>query len=167
METYLSQQAVAFLWSVVLGAAIGGINDCFRVGRILWKRGAVWVFFEDLLLFFIGAVLTFICLALTNYGQVRLFLLLGELLGFLLYFHTLGVFVTAAARLLSRFFRWIGRGIARIWGCLWGILIKFMNFSKKPFIFFSKWFNIVMIDYGRRKAAHGKSKKSKEIESRD
>lgn len=166
METYLSQQAMAFLWAVVLGVVLGAVNDCFRVGRILWKKGAVIVFLEDLLFSFIAAVLTTACLTFTNYGQVRLFLLIGELLGFLLYFHTLGVFVTAAARLVSRILAAIGRLIRLVFGRFSKILRKFVNFLKKPFIFFFQWFRIVMIDFERRKAKRGKSKESKKIKSR-
>ena len=38
METHLSDQAVAFLWSVALGAGLGAVYDWFRIGRILWKK---------------------------------------------------------------------------------------------------------------------------------
>lgn len=160
METYLSQQAIAFLWSVVLGALLGVVYDFFRVGRILWRRGAVWVFLEDLLFSFMGAALTAFCLTLTNYGQVRLFLLIGEFLGFLLYFFTLGVFVATIARTLSCIFRWF-------WKRFLELMMKIMKISKKPFIFFSGWFRILITKLGRRKSPHGKGEESEETESRN
>ena len=109
MELQLAQEAIAFLWSVVMGLIFGICNDIFRVGRILKKAGGVRLFFEDLLLSLVIAFSTFWCLALTHDGQVRLFLLLGELCGFIFYFNTLGRLVLAAAGLLARFLQFLKR----------------------------------------------------------
>ncbi|MBQ8894664.1 MAG: spore cortex biosynthesis protein YabQ [Clostridia bacterium] len=132
METYFSQQAAAFLWSVVLGAVLGVLYDWFRVGRIIRKKGWLAVFLEDLLFALAAAFATAFCFTFTNYGQVRLFLLVGEGLGFLIYFHTAGAVVT-------RFFRWFCR-----------ITEKFMNILKKPFIFLERWCKIKLTHSVRR-----------------
>ncbi|MBQ6824675.1 MAG: spore cortex biosynthesis protein YabQ [Clostridia bacterium] len=132
MEVALSRQAAAFLWSLVLGAALGVLYDWFRIGRILRRKGRFTVLLEDLLFSFLAAVSTAWCFTLTNYGQVRLFLLVGEAMGFLIYFTTVGAVVT-------RFFKWFRR-----------IIEKIMNFLKKPFIFLLEWCKIILHDYVRR-----------------
>ena len=118
METYLSGQAIAFLWSVALGAGLGAVYDGFRIGRILKKKAWLTVFLEDLLFALVAALSTAFCFTFTNYGQVRLFLLVGEGLGFLLYYNTLGALVAMQARLVARLLRRVRRGFSRFGGFL-------------------------------------------------
>ncbi len=140
METYFSDQAVAFLWSVVLGAALGVLYDIFRILRIFRGRNPwVLVFLEDLLFSALAAISTAYVLSRIYYGQVRLFLLLGQGLGFLIYHKSIGRFVGKAARLLARFFRYLGRSLK-----------IFMNFLKKPFIFLNKWCRMKLHHFKRR-----------------
>jgi spore cortex biosynthesis protein YabQ len=157
METYLSKQAIAFLWAVALGGALGGFYDFFRILRILrGKDRPVLVFLEDVL-FTLGAALsTAFCFTLTNYGQVRLFLLVGEGLGFALWFYTLGAFVAKVARFTAR----VLAGLKRILG---QIFRKFMIFLKKPFLFLQRWFIIIMCKFGERRRSHeiGQRRKGK------
>lgn len=151
METYFSDQAIAFLWAVVLGAALGVLYDWFRIGRILKRKWWLTVFFEDLLFAFAGAVATAFCFTFTNHGQVRLFLLAGEVLGFVIYFNTVGMLVTAQARLLARFLRWLGGLLKRFGRWLLLIFQKIMNFLKKPFIFLRRCCRIKLPNFLRRK----------------
>ena len=53
METYLSDQAIAFLWAVAVGFGLGAYYDLFRVDRILRANNrGVRVFLGDLLFSF-------------------------------------------------------------------------------------------------------------------
>lgn len=147
METYLSKQAVAFLWAVLLGGGLGAVYDVFRVARILRARERpILVFFEDLLFALIAALASALCFAHTNYGQVRLFLLVGEALGFLIYFFTLGVFIGALARGVARILRAICALFRRFFARFFAFFKKFMNFLKKLFIFLKKWYRIKMLN---------------------
>ena len=165
METYLSDQAIAFLWAVVLGGGLGGVYDIFRVVRILRGRDRpVLVFLEDLLFALIAALATASCFTWTNFGQVRLFLLAGEGLGFMVWHCTLGVFIGAVARWVARLLRWLERIFRRFFE-------KFMNFSKKPFIFLKEWVRRDKSRYAERRKSHEnkihrKSKARKKDESR-
>lgn len=151
METYLSDQAIAFLWAVVLGAALGVLYDWFRIGRILKQKWWLTVFLEDLLFALAGALATAFCFTFTNHGQVRMFLLVGEALGFVIYFNTVGVLVTAQARLLARFLRWLRGLLGRFGRCFLQLFHKIMNFLKKPFIFLWRWCKIKLTHHPRRK----------------
>ncbi len=151
METYLSQQAAAFLWSVALGGALGVVYDWFRIGRILKKKWWLTVFLEDLLFALAAALSTAFCFTLTNYGQVRLFLLIGEGLGFLVYYNTVGVLVAMQARLVARFLRWIRGVLSRFGRFLAKKLKKFMNILKKPFIFLKERCRMLLYSVLRRK----------------
>lgn len=151
METYLSKQALAFLWAVVLGGGLGTVYDWFRVGRILKKKASLTVFLEDLLFSLIAALSTAFYFTLTNYGQVRLFLLVGEGAGFLLYHHTVGAFVALQARLLARLLRRIRAFFARLGRYFGKKVKKIMNIFKKPFIFLKEWCRMLPYDTKRRK----------------
>lgn len=150
METYLSDEAVAFLWSVLLGGALGAVYDVFRIIRI-FRRKSPWllVFFEDLLFSAVAAVATAYVLSRIHYGQVRWFLLLGQGLGFLVYYATVGSMIGAVARFLRKFF------------------VKFLKISKKPFIFLKKCSKISVYHFERRqqrrekKSHHRKTRQSK------
>ena len=156
METYFSDQAIAFLWAVALGAALGVVYDWFRIGRILRQKWWLTVFLEDLLFSLIAAFATAFCFTLTHYGQVRLFLLIGEALGFIIYFNTVGVLVAKQARLTARFLRWIRGLLARLRRFLGKKMQKIMNFLKKPFIFLKNRCRMLLYHALRRKRRLGK-----------
>ncbi len=145
METYVSDQAIAFLWAVVLGVALGAVYDIFRIGRIFKKRGWLLVFFEDLLFSLAAALSTAFCFTLTNFGQVRLFLLVGEGLGFLLYFNTLGVLSVRLMRPVARLFQ----AVLLFWRKK---MKKIMNFLKKHFTFSKEWCRMLLSNAMRRKS---------------
>lgn len=96
----VSQQTASFLLSVLLGAALGVIYDCFRVARILLPPLAKPkpTFFEDVLFWLIYGFCVFCFAAASARGQVRVFMLLGSVLGFTLYILTLGNLITGVIR---------------------------------------------------------------------
>ena len=159
METYLSDQAIAFLWAVLLGGGLGAVYDVFRILRIL-RRRTPWliVFGEDLLFALLAALSTAFCYTLTNHGQVRACLLVGEALGFLIWFYTVGAFVTHLARLIARLLRKIEGWLGRFFNQMQGILGKIMNFLKKPFLFCKEWYRMNMYRLKERRMLHAKKK---------
>ena len=78
-----TSQAVSFLYSIILGILYALFYDIFRAVRIVKPQTAFSVFLQDLFYFFITAIVTFIyLLALTN-GEIRAYVLVGILIGFL------------------------------------------------------------------------------------
>lgn len=96
----VSQQTAAFLLSVLLGAALGVVYDCFRVARILLPPLAKPkpTFFEDVLFWLIYGFCVFCFAAAAARGQVRVFMFLGSVLGFTLYILTLGNLITGVIK---------------------------------------------------------------------
>lgn len=96
----ISQQTALFLLSVVLGAALGVVYDCFRVFRIVFppaaKNAAVVV--EDIIFWLIYGFCVFCYSAVLARGQVRFFIVVGSLIGFVLYIVTIGNAVTGVIR---------------------------------------------------------------------
>ena len=86
--------------SVVLGAALGILYDCFRVLRIVFppaaKKNAVIA--EDIIFWIIYGFCIFCYAAAFARGQVRFFMFFGSLIGFVLYMVTIGNAVTGVIR---------------------------------------------------------------------
>ena len=96
----VSQHTFLFLMSVVLGATMGIVYDCFRVLRIVFppaaKRGAVIA--EDIIFWLIYGFCIFCYAAAFARSQVRFFMFFGSLIGFVLYIVTIGNLLTRAIR---------------------------------------------------------------------
>jgi spore cortex biosynthesis protein YabQ len=112
---YLAEQTAVFLEAVIVGAVFGAVYDLFRIWRVAFYTPAAIVFVQDILFFSICAVVTFFFGLTVIDGTLRLFVLLGELIGGVLYHFTLGRLVIAAARriinAIKAFFRFLTRKI--------------------------------------------------------
>ena len=92
METFfnVSEQTQLFLWACVLGAFTGIFYDIFRVLRILIKHNSFVVFIEDIIFTLFFGMSLFIFATEKARGEVRFFMLFGALLGFIIYYMTIG-----------------------------------------------------------------------------
>lgn len=81
-EIHSSDQAVTFLWSIVLGALLCLFYDIFRAKRVTVKSGALVVALQDIFFWFVSAVITFIFLLSRTNGQLRFFVFVGMIIGF-------------------------------------------------------------------------------------
>ena len=69
-----------FLYAGLLGVLLGAYYDVFRIIRYLTAQGKRQTFFWDLFYFFSSGVATFLFLLAANQGQMRFYLLAGELI---------------------------------------------------------------------------------------
>jgi len=101
----MTGQAWLFLSTIVVGAAIGLFYDAFRVLRKTARHNGLAVQLEDLIFWLAATGLTFYYMLHRNYGEIRLFSLVGVAVGALLYFATVSrwvvvVFVTVVNYIL-------------------------------------------------------------------
>lgn len=89
-------QISAFLFSVVLGVVFEFFYDVFRALRRAVFHKNIFVFFEDIIYFCIISVLSFIYFLSVTNGEIRGFVLLGILLGFLGLYFTLSRYISSA-----------------------------------------------------------------------
>ncbi|MCL1843025.1 MAG: spore cortex biosynthesis protein YabQ [Defluviitaleaceae bacterium] len=92
----MSGQAWLFLSTVLAGAAIGLFFDVFRILRKTAPRLAASAFavqLEDFLFWVIVTVGMFYFMLNRNYGEIRVFAVLGAFLGIALYFVTISKWV--------------------------------------------------------------------------
>jgi spore cortex biosynthesis protein YabQ len=93
----MPEQAWLFLATVAAGAAVGVFYDFFRVLRRTAPHGRLAVQLEDLFFWIVVTVLVFYYMLHRNYGEIRVFTLLGTAVGAALYFATVSRYVVKAS----------------------------------------------------------------------
>ena len=93
MAIAITEQASVFFRSLMLGAVLGCLYDFFRITRLAFIIPSLLVLVEDLLFFLFSSIILFGFMLENSYGQIRYFILLGVLLGWTIYYFTVGSFV--------------------------------------------------------------------------
>lgn len=114
MELSLKTQTVAFLITVLSGLLYGMIYDILRIFRIAVRHKSIAVIIEDILYFTVIALLTFLLALAQSRGEIRLYHIIGETLGFVIYYLTLGEAVLAVADKIISAIRFILTLVNRI-----------------------------------------------------
>lgn len=117
----LSEQMMSLLYSLLCGVILGGVYDVFRALRIIIGKRKRIIFVCDLIFMLIFSfVSVFYSMSVTR-GNTRYFIVMGELLGFLIMRLTVG-------RVSIRCFEWIFSGSKKI---IKIVIEKFVKSAKK------------------------------------
>ena len=116
MADFLYKELYKVGMSALLGAFLGATYDIFRLIRILFKHNTVAMSTEDIIFFFFITFPVFTFVVKINNGVFRLYLVLGVIMGFLIYRESIG-----------RFVLW---SIGGIFGKLRKMVIKLLKKSK-------------------------------------
>ena len=100
MEVTLSSQLLSLGISALVGLALAVVYDVFRVTRILFRTGKIAMYVQDILYGIAAAFVTFLLALAVNSGEIRFYIIGGELIGMAVYFLTLG-------RITVRIAKWI------------------------------------------------------------
>ena len=141
-----SEQTLIFVASLGVGFLLGILYDIFRALRLSFTKGKAAIVIFDLLYFFAVAFLSFLFILASNKGEVRSYIIMGELLGAVFYYFSLGIAVIritdTAVTVLKRLygflfkiisfpFRFIYRAISKIFGKMKSFFKKSEKNSKK------------------------------------
>lgn len=110
----MAGQTLSFLYAIALGAGLGLFYDLFRILRIALPHRPVAVAAEDVFFWTASAFFTFLFFFCTDGGRIRIFLLIGQALGFTLWYFTLGILVIGAAKRIIAVIRWIFSWLYRL-----------------------------------------------------
>lgn len=127
----IAGEAMLFLTSCMLGAALGVVYDFFRALRLIVPTGAALAFVEDGVFFAVAGVAEFVFFLNHTYGQLRVFLLVGQGLGFLIYYLTAGRAVYCVMLRLSKLIRAVFRWV---FNCVIWILNKILRLNRKKIV---------------------------------
>lgn len=102
MNPTLSSQLQGFYISIGVGVALGLFYDVFRIFRTVFRSEKRAVFFQDLFYMVCAAFVTFLVAVGVNYGEVRFYILAGELIGWCAYYLTVGMVTIRVFCFVSR-----------------------------------------------------------------
>lgn len=85
-----SEQTLIFLASLGVGFLLGILYDFLRAVRLSFSRGKIAVVVFDLLYFFFVAFFSYLFILAANKGEVRSYIIIGELSGAVFYYFSLG-----------------------------------------------------------------------------
>ena len=98
-------QAMLFLSTVLVGAGIGLFYDVFRIFRKTAPHSALAVQLEDLFFWLAVTVGTFYFMLMQSYGEIRLFSVIGVIIGAVLYLAAVSRFVVKGAVVAVNFLK--------------------------------------------------------------
>lgn len=101
-----SQQLSIFIGALGLGFLLGILYDVLRAIRLTFTSSKVFNIFFDLLYFFIFGISTFMFILALNKGEVRLYIIAGEIIGAAFYYISFGI---AAIKITNRFSKTVKR----------------------------------------------------------
>ena len=108
MNEFFSTQFTVFGFSCFLGVMLGFLYDCFRLVRLMINPKNIFIFIQDIIYFFISALITFLFVLVFNNGESRFYILAGEGMGWILYHLTLGELIyKCSEKIVSIFKRFI------------------------------------------------------------
>ena len=111
MYISLTQQFTIFFYSTLLGIALGMVYDLFRTLRLFGLKSAVAVFIEDIVFWLVCMLSTFVFTLIHNNGELRLYIILFEIIGFLIQHFTVG---NAVFKLLKHSFNALKNFLGKI-----------------------------------------------------
>ncbi len=137
-------QTKVFLLSLGLGFILGVLYDVFRIVRLIVSAGKKAAVVQDILYVLFVTFFTFIFMLVVNEGRLRFYALLGQTLGFFVYYFAFGAVAIAfaqravvvsrgALKLFSRIVSAPFRALFSLFSKLFGFLHSF--FRKKLNIF--------------------------------
>lgn len=145
-----SEQTLIFIASLGVGFLLGVLYDVLRALRLSFTKGKIAVIIFDLLYFFLVAFCSYIFILAANKGEVRSYIIIGELLGAIFYYFSLGF---ALMKLTDKFVLVLKK--------IYSIIFKIISF---PFRLIKTWFLKL---FGGFKVFFKKSeKKSKKIQKK-
>ena len=120
----VAEQVYIFLSSVLIGAVMGVIFDFFRALRRNGNTKNIIVYFQDVIFWLIVAVIIITSSFILNNGELRGYMLIGYLLGAILYMLILSNYIKALFIIIMNF-------LERIMGILLTPFLKLMENTKK------------------------------------
>lgn len=140
MYTFEQSEQIRFLMlSVGVGFALGIFYDILRTVRLALTKGRVAVFIFDVLYFLIFGLATFLFILALNKGEVRLYMIIGEISGCLIYYFSLGLVAIKITDITVKTFRKFFSMVFKVLFAPVRLILKlFPRIFSKIFKFFKK-----------------------------
>ena len=138
MYFFVYNQIQIFVCSIVCGVLTGILNEPFRFMRYIGFNTKTEIFIQDILFMSISGFVTFFFALCYNNGDVRFFIIAGELSGFLLFRYTAGILSGKIFHFLVRLFSRAGERIKKVFNVILTRIVKIMVWLLLKIPFFNK-----------------------------
>lgn len=143
----LADQTKGFLLSLGFGFLMGIFYDFFRIVRISISKSKRAILVFDLLYCIFLGFCSYIFFLVVNEGDIRAFLLLGEGIGFSIYYFSLGVVIFAASE--------------KILSITKKVILKFFKVIFHPFVWLLKKLKTLLEKFSKKWNKNSKKIKNK------
>lgn len=132
----ITQELYCFLGSIAIGIFFGLLYDLFRILRIsIPNTLPSIVFLEDIIFSILVSICGYFYLLNTQNGKIRGFILIGYVIGFIVYYFSLGIVVIKLSKVIVKMLTFILSIIYRI---LVSPILKVIKFFITPVSIFIK-----------------------------
>jgi spore cortex biosynthesis protein YabQ len=134
-----SEQLKFFLLSLGVGFALGIAYDILRTIRLTISKSKTLIFIFDVLYFLIFGFATFIFFLAINKGELRGYMLFGEVLGWVFYYVSFGLaaktFTDKFVKIFHAIFKFVFKVVSAPFRLIFKVILtfknKFLTFSQK------------------------------------
>ena len=110
----MSEQAYLFFIAVLIGFFIGFVYDILRIFRKVIPHANFFIHLEDFIYWLVVAFIMFYVMLGKNYGEIRGFSVVGNLIGMSIYFVTLSILVIKVSMTVIDFIKKVVVAILKI-----------------------------------------------------
>lgn len=140
MGINIAGQTISFFQACLLGAVLGILYDVFRILRVAFPAGKGAVFVQDIIFWFLCSVVTFLFLLSSVDGVIRMFLIIGEIIGGVLYHMTIGVVVMKISETIIGAIKAVLNFVIKyLFLPIWRLVFNIVAFILRPFRFLLKF----------------------------
>lgn len=101
----MNNQAYLFIMFIFNGILIGVLFDIFRILRKSFKTSDFITYIEDITFWILAGVLTLYFIFYLNNGEIRLYILIGIILGIAIYILTISKYIIKFSVAIISFFK--------------------------------------------------------------
>lgn len=132
LDILITKQLLYFAESILIGFLLCFIFDIFKILRLTIKHCYTLIFLEDLIFFIISAIITYSFMVNVSFGQIRFFIITGELIGFVLFRFLISKFIIAIFLFIINTLKKIIKFIFKIFFVpVYKIIYKFLHYIFK------------------------------------
>lgn len=129
----LAVQTEIFFYALGFGFLLGILYDIFRTVRVIVSDSKGFVLFMDLLYFTVCAFFIFCFNLIVDNGQIKIYVILGEIIGWLVYYFSFGAIALKLSNAVIVFVRKLFRAIFKPFRRFFRVLKRKMQILCRSF----------------------------------
>lgn len=110
----VNAQIYSFLGTIITGLVLGILFDFYRVFRIITRPKKILTLLGDIIFGLLATVAVFLILLYSNWGEFRLYVFIGMIIGIFFYYNLLSRWIVNLLLGCCRLIKRTGRSIKKV-----------------------------------------------------